>query len=284
MFKPIPGRRYLMPIQFGPNDFLDVPDGVEWDTTQFPKRRTAFVHYLTRAEQLREILPPGFELYGEPIISFEMTHHFEFPPFGGRGYGIFGINYPAMWKGEEKVIGMFRSVTFEDLPDAIIGGREELGCHKLHCDFYEPRVLGNNYYYHAGYYGRTFFEMDLTDLVEQPIEKDPVDMPFVGPAEIAGERNRGLLYYKYIPRLGEVGVADVEHGVLMGTETGRLLTVDKHFTGGGRAQFFPVRWHDVPTYHHVINAFAKLDLLEFRGASLTFTRGQIALKEFRPLK
>jgi hypothetical protein len=284
MFRFIPDQRYMMPVQFGPQPgFHNPPPDAVIDRKAYPKRRTAFVHYLTRAEQLAEILPPNFELVGEPVISFEFSHHTEVPHLGGRGYGVFGVNYPARYLGrDETVQGMFRSVTWENCPDAVLMGREDLGCHKLFCDFGEPKVIGGNYTYQAGLYGRSFFEMELTDLVECPAGQPPVDLPFTGPPTIGGTPNQGLLFYKYIPRINSPGVADVEHAVLMSSDQ-RDLTIERQVTCKGSARFTRVRWQDVPTYHHVVNGLAALDLLEFRGASLTFSRGAMALVDMRAI-
>ncbi|MGE0748986.1 MAG: acetoacetate decarboxylase family protein [Variibacter sp.] len=275
-------RHYIMPVHFGPQPGFRAPVGeMVFDHKQFPKRRTAFIHYLTRAEQLAALLPAGFELWGEPVISFEVSHHTQVQWLAGRSYCAFGVQYPARYVGKtETVHGMFRSVTFEDPPDVINSGREDLGCHKLYCEVPEPRIVEGSYYYQASLYGRAFFNFALHDLREVTAENS-ADRPFVGRPDVDGIKSAGLLYYKYIPRINAPGVADVEHAVLLPSDYPNL-TVEKVYTAGrAEAAFLPSTWQDLPKYFHVVNALAALDLVEFRGASLTYTRGGKDLSDMR---
>lgn len=281
-FKYEPGRAYMMPIQFGPQPGTrDLPGGLVKDEKSSPKRRTATIHYLTRAEQLARIIPPGFELWGEPIITFEVNHHTEVPSLAGRGYCAFGVQHPVRYVGRKETLhGMFRSVTFEDPPDVIPAGREDLGCHKIYAELPEPRIVQNGYCYSAGLYGRQFFTMELRDLVEVPPSADG-DRPFVSTRSFGGVKSDGTLYYKYLPRINTPGVADVEHAVLLPVDYPNL-TVDRVFkSNDAEAAFIRSTWHDLPRYFHVVNALAELDLLEFRGASLTFTHGGKDLSDMR---
>jgi hypothetical protein len=284
-FRYQPGKHYMMPVQFGPQPgFREPVEGLVPDHTQFPKRRTAFIHYLTRAEQLAAILPPGFELWGEPVISFEVSHHTEVQWLAGRGYCAFGVNYPARYVGKtETVHGMFRSVTFEDPPDVINSGREDLGCHKLYCELPEPRRLLGSYYYLASLYGRVFFNFELHGL-EEVTSQSSTDRPFVGRPDVDGVKSEGLLYYKYLPRINQPGVADVEHAVLLPSHYPNLTVEKVYRATSAKAAFIPSSWQDLPKYYHVVNALAKLDLLEFRGASLTFTRGGKDLSDMRAIR
>jgi len=281
-----PSRHYLMPVQFGPQPgFREPVGGFMPDHKNHPKRRTAFIYYLTREEQLQEILPPGFEVWGEPLISFEISHMTEVQWLGGRGYCAFGVNYPARYTGKKETVhGMFRSVTFEYPPDVINSGREDLGCHKLYCELPEPRVLLGSYYYIASLYGRKFFDLELHDLEEVPLDAKDGDKPFVGKPDMNGAKNEGLLYYKYIPRINAPGVADVEHAVLLPGSWPNVTIEKSYKANSGKAGFIHSSWQDLPKYFHVVNALANLDLLEFRGASLTFSRGGKDLSDMRAIE
>lgn len=284
-FKYEPGKHYLMPVQFGPQPGFRAPvEGLVPDHTLYPKRRTAFIHYLTRAEQLAAIIPPGFELWGEPVISFELSHHTEVQWLAGRGYCAFGVNYPVRYVGKKETVhGMFRSVTFEDPPDVINSGREDLGCHKLYCEIPEPRILNGSFYYHASLYGREFFKLELHDLQEVTAATS-ADRPFVGKPGMDGIKSEGLLYYKYLPRINTPGVADVEHAVLLPSHYPNL-TVDKVYKSDrADGKFLMSTWQDLPKYYHVVNALAGLDLLEFRGATLTYTHGGKDLSDMRAIE
>lgn len=147
----------------------------------------------------------------------------------------------------------------------------------------EPRVLGGSYYYIASLYGRKFFDLELHDLEEVSVGEKETDLPFVGKQHVDGVKNEGLLYYKYIPRINTPGVADVEHAVLL-PGSWPDVTVEKAFQArNGKAAFIHSAWQDLPKFFHVVNALADLDLLEFMGASLTFSRGGKDLSDMRAL-
>jgi hypothetical protein len=124
--------------------------------------------------------------------------------------------------------------------------------------------------------------MELHDLEEVPVAADG-DRPFVSTKTYDGVKSDGTLYYKYIPRINTPGVADVAHTVLLPAAYPNL-SVDKVFKStNAKAAFIPSAWHDLPKYFHVVNALAELDLLEFRGASLTFTHGGKDLSDMRAI-
>jgi hypothetical protein len=80
-----------------------------------------------------------------------------------------------------------------------------------------------------------------------------------------------MLSYKYIPASGEWGKADIAYATLSPpAKQGRVLRRQR---GAGSVEFLPTRWEDMPTQHHVINAFADLPLLELRGGFLLDTEG-----------
>ncbi|MGH7715053.1 MAG: acetoacetate decarboxylase family protein, partial [Vulcanimicrobiaceae bacterium] len=84
--------------------------------------------------------------------------------------------------------------------------------------------------------------------------------------------SQGMLWYKYVPRTGNPDVADAAYPVLW-PHTDSHMTVDKYFTADGTVRFARVTWEDLPFMYHVVNALAGLDLVEFRGASLTLAHG-----------
>jgi hypothetical protein len=269
------GALYRMPVHFGPTPGpRQIPAGIRVDHTQSPKRRVASVSYLTRATQLATMLPPRFGLWGEPIVTVEIQFLTEIDWLAGRGYNTAGVKFPVVYRGErETVHGTFLSVLWENLADPIISGREELGYNKIYCEISEPRVLLGRHRYNCAWLGCTFFELELAELREGAISAP-------APSTTTEPRSQGTLHYKYVPRTGEPGVADAAYATLTPMENPNL-TIESALVGNGVFKFRPVDWHELPTMHHIVNALASLELLEFRGATLTCSRGGKDLSDQR---
>lgn len=271
-FNSSPGVLYRMPAHFGPTPGpRQMPAEIRPNHAQSPRRRVASVSYLTKAPQLEAMLPPGFALWGEPVVTAEIQFLSEIDWLAGRGYNTFGVKFPVVYCGRnETVNGAFLSVLWENLADPIISGREELGYNKIYCEIPEPQVFQGHHRYTCAWLGCRFFELDLTELRE-------VSSPIVASA---GAVSAGTLHYKYVPRTGEPGVADAAYATLTPLANPNL-TVDKSLVGKGSFRFHPVDWHALPTMHHIVNAFAGLELLEFRGAGLTYSHGGKDLSDQR---
>ena len=92
----------------------------------------------------------------------------------------------------------------------------------------------------------------------------------------------GLLHYKYIPKTGDWGQADVAYPVLSpasGSNT-RLL---KSLSGDGVLKWHKARWEDLPSLYNIVNTLAELDVLEYRQASLAYSIGSDNLRGQRIL-
>lgn len=260
--------RYRMPVHFGPQPSpRQYLDGRRPDPTRFPVRHTARVSYLARAEQLVAYLPPGFSLWDDPVVTIDVCYQQQVEWLAGRDYALFGVSVPVFYTGKtETVHGDFRLAVWESHSDVVTSGREDIGSNKLFAEIPEPRVLGDRYIYSASSMGCRFFEFELHGVREAPIP--PAHVPSGD-----GPRNEGMLWYKYIPRTGNPDAADAAYAVVWPHADSRI-TVDKYFTAAkSMVRFARVMWEDLPFMHHVVNAIAGLDLVEFRGASLTLSHG-----------
>ncbi len=195
------------------------------------------------------------------MVTAEISYLTEIDWLAGRGYATFGIRFPATYEGSrDKVNGMFLSVLWENLADPIISGREELGFSKVYCDIADPRRSGAKLSIDCAWQGFRFFNMELEELQDAP------------PLLAADPENAGLLHWKYIPRTASPGQADVTYATLT-PSANPLVTVEQRQTAKGRFEFRKTRWDDMPTQFQIVNALCDLELLEFRGASLTRSRG-----------
>jgi hypothetical protein len=60
--------------------------------------------------------------------------------------------------------------------------------------------------------------------------------------------------------------------------------VVERWTGEGTVQFRQAAWEDLPTMFHIVNAFHDLEILEYRGATVTRAVGGKDLSDQRILR
>ena len=125
--------------------------------------------------------------------------------------------------------------------------------------------------------GVSFPEMQLEDMKPVPVDAVP-EAPAVDP-----DVQLGLLHYKYIPRTGEWGTADVSYPVLTPAANPNV-TVTEMFQGKGTVAFHEARWEDMPTQYMIVNAFAALEVKEYRGAVIRRYHGSKDLSDQRILR
>lgn len=265
-----PNQMYRMPTHFGPaTGPRRGPDGKRFACQSNPRVTALRVSFLSNASQLEALLPPGFRLHGEPVVTVEATYIKQIEWLAGRGYNMLGVTIPARFDGVvDKVSGPFLLVLWENLADPIITGREELGFSKLYCELPEICVLPDAASAQASWLGFQFLDMQVTDL------KPRTDPPQPAVAD-------GILHYKYMPRTGQWGTADVEQAVM--TPTGSNAVIQEDLVGTGSLDWKAARWEDLPTFYQAVNAFAELEVKQFVGASLTRSVGAKDLSDQRIL-
>ena len=272
-----PGKMYRMPTHFGPSlGPRQGPNGRRFACKAGPQKTTYSVSFLTNAEQLERLLPECFELRGEPVVSVFVAYLNGIEWLAGRGYNILGVCWPAAFNGErDHVTGSFLSVLWENLADAIFTGREELGFSKIYCEIPDPIVLGGQTQCIGSWFGFKFVDLKITNASQVP--QEDID-PSAG--EGSGD---GLLHYKYIPRTGEWGTADVSYPVMTPCQQPNCV-VKEQWKGEGTVEFHKAAWEDLPTTCHIVNAFHELEIKEYRGASIVKSVGAKDLSDQRTLR
>ena len=293
-YKLQPGRMYMMPTHFGPGAGpRQGPDGRGFDCKASPRTTSYSVSFLTRADQLDALLPQGFSLAGEPVITVTVSYITEIEWLAGRGYNTLGVSFPAEYTGErDRARGSFLAVLWENLADPILTGREQLGFSKIYCAIQPPVVLNGQTRCTADWLGFVFMDMCLAEMTGVPVpetegeaavEVAPDGVDEDGAAETGREPLTGTLHYKYIPRTGEWGRADAAYAVLTPSHTpNRRVTAQQ--TGRGSVRFHRAEWQDLPTQYHIVNAFAELEQVAFRGANIVESVGGKDLSDQRILK
>jgi len=261
-FTPKRGDYYRMPVFFGPTPGPRQFRGLEgFDWQVLPRRRVLGARFLTDAAQLQSWLPPGFKVWGDPVVTCEVTYFDGFGWLAGRGYNMCDLKFNAVYQNAgPPVHGTLLIVRYENLCDPILSGREELGHNKLWCEI--PPIREQQDGRHAtemSWLGCTFWKIAAWDLREQT-EAPPAD-----------PLNKGLLSYKYLPRTGEWGTADAAYATL--TPPAWNGKVIRRLAGSGEVLFVRPQWEELPTMFHMINAFCDLPQLESRGGYLYDMQG-----------
>ncbi len=271
-FDPKAGQFYRMPIFFGPTPGpRQWPEGRTFDFSKTPRMKMLGVRMLTNADQLKAMLPDRFELRGPPVVTVEANYMTEIGWLAGRGYNLCDVKFEVTYHGKAgPVHGTLVLVRWENLCDPILSGREELGHNKLYCEIPEPRFIDGRHSARMSWLDTPFLDIDIWDLAA------PTGM--AGPP--ADPEHQGMLSYKYIPKTGDWGEADVEYVTLSPRKPMReKMTVERFELGQGSFQFRNSSWEDLPTLYHIVNAFAELENHGFQGAHLVQTVGGSSIAE-----
>ena len=261
-YKFKPGMIYRMPTHFGPALGLrQGPDGKSF----VPDTRdcTAWsVSFLTNRRQLEAMLPEGFEVGREPVVTVEAKYMTNIQWLAGRGYNVLGVSFPAVFKGsEDHVSGNFLLVLWENLFDPIMTGREEIGWSKIYAEIPWPRTHNGETHGCASWMDFKFMDLKVKNLRQ------------LSPAEMTAWQNQqandGILHYKYIPKTGVWGEADASYPAL--TPPPLHQVTREVWEGEGTVEFHQAAWEDMPTQFTIVNTFQALEIKEYRGARMVKT-------------
>ena len=271
-----PDQMYRMPTHFGPRTGpRRGPDGQRFECRDNPRSSIYSLSFLSEPRQLDALLPPGFRLNGEPVVTVSASYMTEIEWLAGRGYNTLGFSFPVSFEGEkDRISGNLLTVLWENLADPIITGREELGFAKIYCELPPPVQFRGEHHITASWLGFKFLDLRLSDL--QPQSQTEID-------SLSRQASAGLLHYKYQPRTGEWGTADSAYAVLTPPEAPNRRILERH-VGAGSLEMHKARWEDLPTQYNIVNALAALEIYEYRGASLTKTIGGKDLSDQRILR
>ncbi|WP_317930407.1 acetoacetate decarboxylase family protein [Halioxenophilus sp. WMMB6] len=260
-FKFDSASRYRMPVMFGPSvSPRQGPNGEQFDGSNAPFTVTS-VQFLSDAAQLMSLLPEGFTLNGEPVVTVEHTILHDLAWLAGRSYSMLGVKLPVIFEGGDEVLhGPLLTVLWENRPEPILSGREELGFNKLYCELPEPMTVGNSRICRASWDGHEFFRLKLSELTDAT----PAKLP----------KSDGVLHYYYMPPL-EPGTPHEERARVMLSPTPTLpVKVDLYQTGSAEFAFNEASFEQMPTMFQIVNVLSALPVFEIRGASLLKARGK----------
>ncbi len=276
-YKFQPGKMYRMPTHFGPSLGPRQGEGDrKYANLDSPKVTSRSVSFLTNREQLEELLPEGFEVGAEPVVTVGASYMTELEWLAGRGYNTLGVSFPAIFGGKkDHATGNFLAVLWENLADPIITGREDLGFSKIYCELPEPKIYQGQTHCIASWLGFKFIDLKIKNITQLALEEVA--------ALTSKQSGDGTLHYKYMPKTGEWGSADVSYAVLT-PSTSPNRVVKEMWRGEGTVQFHKAAWEDLPTMFSIVNVFRDLEIKEYRGAVMSKTVGGKDLSDQRILR
>lgn len=294
-FQRNPESRYRMPVVFGPAPGpRQKPDGTMWTAEESGRMNADWmaVQYLTVADKLEALLPPGFSLRGEPVVTVSCAWFKNLYWLAGRGYGILSMDFPVTYRGKTEVLdGSLCPVIWEGTPDAVLTGRDELGFPKMFADI--PEIERNEERAtatcSASWLGFRFFDIALTELVYSGTEPG-----------IPGIKGGAAMYYKYVPRTS-IGGREGPDAAYVTTsapppsdlpasaiKTAPFEGYEFHrWSAKGQIAWHQALFEQLPTSFHIVNGVANLDVLEMRSAELVSFSGPgigIALPNMRAVE
>jgi hypothetical protein len=274
---------YRMPTHFGPAPGpRQQEDGSPRGGNELsPHTYSTAVSFRSDPDQLQALLPPRFTL-NAPIVTVSSNYLKELDWLAGRGYNVVTVSVPVTFHGRtEEISANLNLVTWENLADPIITGREELGYPKIYgeipdleWDRSRARVRTQ-----VGWGGSKFLEYQITDLVPQPVEGVSAERP-------------PSIYVKYLPATGDWGETDICYVTVLGVPkpgsepapAKKWVKLLAKYTGQGSVTFRHVTWEEMPTMSHVINTLADLRVAEIVSATFTETLGGAGLRGMRKVE
>ncbi len=241
---------YTMPVNFGENDLLGSMD--EDAHVVHDEVTSIFLSYTTDRQQLEQYLPQGFEVT-EPLVQIFAAKNNGCRWLAGRSYNVIGVTVPVIFRGKiDEVKGSYVLVLWEDVCEAIMGGREQTGIPKVYADIEEVRLHKKKWHSSASCYGNKFIEITLNDSEE-----------VIGPERRNLRKNKdinNMMAWRYIPNIGRPGAA-LSHATLYPQEIGPIT---KTWIGEPRAQWRNLTWDQSPTQYKISSALKRLPILEYR--------------------
>ncbi|WP_375503003.1 acetoacetate decarboxylase family protein [uncultured Jatrophihabitans sp.] len=216
-------------------------------------------------DALAALMPRGFSL-DDPLLIVECVTLTGLPWLAGRGYEMVIVSVPATFTPPNGAVqhGRLALVVFEDCPDAITSGREELGWNKVYADSMMRTVRGNEIDYSCSWQGTTFLN------VEVKLERT---VPSIG-----SWRRGPLMHYRVLPRTGEWGQLEIEQ-VTGSSKTASITATRSLRSGNGHFRFIPASFHQLPTLMHIVNTLSEVPLGDVVDAGQARLAGWNDLRE-----
>ncbi|WAX58449.1 acetoacetate decarboxylase family protein [Jatrophihabitans cynanchi] len=244
MFKPEPGRRYDMPVVFGPSDI-----GAQ---ATYGETRMIAHAFLTDPAALEPLVPYHFTLAEPAKVTVIGRTHTDVDWLAGRGYRSVRISIDVLGRDGEQVIkAPYGLVVWESDPHPVISGREYLGISKMVGEMPDHEYVPGGAAFECYEYGTRLLRVTASGL--QPVlQREP-----------SSGSDSITFGWKFIP--GPRGVVDVDYPVKQVSRS-RVTSMS---TGTGSVVWDAPTWDQCPFSARIIGTLAALPVLEVLPATVT---------------
>jgi hypothetical protein len=190
------------------------------------------------------------------------------PWLAGRGYNTTGVYFNNVRYEASGKRGSYLSVLFESLSDPITTGREELGFPKVFATTTDPiKSDDGSWEYKVSWLGHEFMQLVFPDVRKT---EPPSSRVF----RHSSPSVDGFLAYRYMPAIGQPGVADAEYAVFNRGAT-KPDKINAYYIPGQTAEvrINTSTWDELPTLHYIVNRLAALPLKEVREQCIIDQQG-----------
>lgn len=256
MFRFEDNKRYSMPAHFG-GDVFD-PDLKAYYNDVVSLGCT----YTTDGDRLADFLPEGFELIKpELLIQFQECRQVEW--MAGSYYNLVTIAAPVRFNGRnDQLEGIFALVVWENKTAPIVTGNM-MGVPKIYADIEDLHIIADTHRTRLSFEGSTFLQIEMN--VSRQIDDEQVQ-PMHSDINSFG--------WRYIPKVGGPG-ADLSQPILFPMRT----EPDAAWLGSGAITWTELTWDQNPRQWHIIQALARLPIIEM--SPFIKTKGRVILMESR---
>ncbi|KAI9367290.1 hypothetical protein BJX61DRAFT_547626 [Aspergillus egyptiacus] len=251
------------------------------------KFQTTSIRFKTSRTLLQNLLPSNS--YSFPtlstvaIASISQTLLTDMDWLGGGGYRHLGLYIEGVQytKADGEIVrGTYLPILFENLADAIVSDREELGMPKLYSAL-DANERDGSYYLQASWQGAVWGRFRWEGLQDEDPEAH---------ARQENNGDSGLLVHRYIPKVGAdcKGKAEVEYPVFVPQADESKLLVSKvtRVRTAEKASFEidGLNWEALPTLHHIIERLAEIPVDKILSAKVVEGEGVSDVSSARRLE
>jgi Acetoacetate decarboxylase (ADC) len=268
LWSKLSAKSWRQPLGFGPSSR---PMASHFE---FTKRS---IRFKTSRTYLQTLFPSPAFSFTTPGTVVEATFQVEtVDKLGGYnsfGLWIHGVQYTK--RDGTNIFGTYLPVVFETLSDSITAGREELGMPKVFCDI-EVDERNSSAYVVCSWRGATFATLEWESLTKDHPEsnsKAKDSAPAHDPRSPPPPPDSGLLIYKYVPAVGNLGHSDAEYPVFIPNKASSRSRVVQAFNArSAKVNITAGNGDTLPTIHHIAQGLSEVPIYSIVEAKVE--RGQ----------
>ncbi len=257
------GPSNVMPILMG--------DGPVLKTPVFPDNLIISVSYLSEIDALTAMLPPGFRVDGDPMVSFVYRHSRDVAWTVGGVLNLVGVSMPAVFEGRvDRGKGTYWPALWENDTMAVVLGREIFGVPKLYAEIAGPVRVNDTWRARMSEAGGALIEIEIAKL-----------SPIKGQA-LEGIRRKAqrahVLGWKHIPTPDARGV-ELEYATYYHSPN----EIEQAWAGEGAVTLHATDAEVNIWSHHVMETLRAIPLRQCLGAMMLRGSGEHRLSRGRKL-